>query len=423
MARVLFSRVTTGVAGYLGATESRGRMHTRQAIVLAQMAGTFALLAGAALMVRSAQHLADVHLGLDPDHVISANLALHERSYPLVADRQRLIRRVTDRIAALPGVEAAGLIGAWPFAAYPGELVEADVATRGAGDRPVVAASYAVNPAYFAALRLRILEGRALVEADATSAQVSAVVSSALAARLWPDQSPIGRTFRFASSTDERPMHAASREPLTVVGVSADVTRSAIEATAPEVYVSLNRSPGTFLFLQVRATGDAARLVPAIERAVLAEDPNLPLALVQPMTDVVSAEGVRPRFLASVLTAFAALTAAVALVGVYAVSTWIARQRRREAAVRMALGSTASGVVRLFVSRGAWLVWTGVAAGWGLSYLVGGLLESELHGVSASDLTTRAALAAALGTIGVAAVWWPAWRVSRMDAATVLREP
>jgi putative ABC transport system permease protein len=415
-------RVAARLAGHPAGTMSRRRALVRHAIVGAQVAATFALLAGAGLAVRSAWHLGRIDVGFDPDNVISASLALHQRSYMAVGDRQRLVAGVVDAIGRLPDVEAVGLVAGWPFGWSEGEIVQPSGGP--ARQPPARAVPYSVNADYFPALRLRLVEGRALARADASGAVQAAVISETLARALWPGRSAIGRELRFAPAADQPAPHgaAAAAPALTVVGVVADVSRSLVEPRVPEVYTSLERSPGLFLFLQVRTRGGGLDLVPALERQVSAIDANLALADVSMLAERVEAEGVRPRFVAAVLASFAALAAGVALVGVYAVSAWIARQRQREAALRLVLGSTPAAVTRLFVGRGSLVVGLGLALGWAGSLWIGRLLAASLHGVGAGDIVTRAAVASGVGLTCLAAVWWPARRATRLDPAQVLRQ-
>jgi ABC-type antimicrobial peptide transport system permease subunit len=219
-------------------------------------------------------------------------------------------------------------------------------------------------------------------------------------------------------------MHDAPTSTLTVVGVAGDVTRSLTEAPIPEIYVPLAQSPSGFLTLQLRAHAGVSGLdvLPDAARAVLALDPELPLVAPALLEAVVAREGVRPRFLATVLAAFAALAAVVALIGVYAISAWVARQRRREAAVRLALGATPGSVVRALTQRGTMAVGVGLGAGWIGSIGLARLLADELTGVDAADPWIRAGTAVVLFCTCVLAIVWPARQVAVIDPASVFRE-
>jgi hypothetical protein len=329
-----------------------------------------------------------------------------------------VIGALVDELERLPQIEAAGLIGFRPFTWREGTPVSA--AGLDPSAVPPRAVQVAVNPSYFRALRIPVVDGRLLSGADATAELPVAVVSAALAERLWPNRSAVGRQLQFGSPSqipiDEAP------PALTVVGVVGDVSRSLVEPRVPEVYVPLGRAPGIFLFLQARTRDAGLELVPAIERTIARVDPNLPLDGPRWLSDVVGTEGDRPRFLAGVLVAFASMTGLVAVIGVYAVNAWIASQRRREAALRLALGASPTAVVRLLAGRGGLVVAAGLIVGWVASLALSTVLEADLHGVGASDLPTRAAVAAVLVGVCTAALWWPARRAARVDPARVLRE-
>jgi putative ABC transport system permease protein len=404
------------LAGSPALTESRSRARLRQAIVVLQVAVTFALLTGAALTARSAWHLSRTDVGFDAGGVLSGSLVLHERTYHSPDLRRQFLRRLQDRLEMVPGVEAAGAIDWYPFGLGP----TLRAAPAGAAVDPVDVMVHAVNPAYFEALRLGPLDGRLIDRRDVAGAARVAVIDRALADAIWSGGSPVGRQVALAFGGDGH--RATPPRLLTVVGVVGTARRSLIDPTPPQIYVPLDQSPSAFLYLQVRTAPGAVDPVAAIERAILAEDPDLPWSDVQSLSTLVAAEGVRPRFLAGVLASLSVLTGAVAVMGVYGVGAWMARQRQREAAVRVALGAPVPSVTRLLAARGAIAVAAGLPLGWWLSEPTARLLAHELHGIGADDLPTRLVIAAGLTAVCLVAVWRPARRAASALPADILRQ-
>jgi ABC-type antimicrobial peptide transport system permease subunit len=209
-----------------------------------------------------------------------------------------------------------------------------------------------------------------------------------------------------------------------VVGVAGDVRRSLRRLPTPEIYVPLSQMSRPNLTVQARARDGIrqAAVTAAIGRAIAAVDSELPVNGAEPLEATIARQGIRPRFLATVLGGFAALAALAALVGVYAISAWAARTRRREAAIRLALGARPRHVIRMLTASGALAIVIGLAIGWWASLGLGRLLSSELTGVTENDVSTRLALAAALFCLCVLAVYRPARAVTKLSPATILRE-
>ena len=426
--------LVAALTGHAGAGDTPRRGRGRHLLVGLQVAATMALLAGAGLMLRTAWHLERIDVGFDPHGVLTASLALAEPRYPDAEARRAAIARLVEDAGALPRVEAAGLMSGNAFGSRTTRRVAADGLAPGAASPS--AAIVAVTPSYFQTVRLPIVEGRPLSARDTAAREPVAVISRSLAAQLWPDGSSIGRLVTSeaigAGAAALAPgetvirdgVETAAAATYRVVGVAADVRRSLRRDSVPELYVSLAQAPMPYLTLLIRAqsAGDPGALLGPVARAVLAIDPELPLIGAQSLEDEVAGAGVRPRFLATLLGSFAVLAAAVALIGVYAISAWVARQRRREAAVRIALGAQPRDVIRLLTMTGARAVLAGLAVGWIASLALGRLLASELSGVDPRDVRTRAAVALVLFVTCVLAVYSPARAVATSDPASALRE-
>ena len=398
----------------------------RHLLVGVQVASTLVLLVGASLMVRTAWHLSQVRLGFDPHAVLTGAIVMGPPEYPDDERRVATAVRLLTAINTLPEVEAASLItGPALGARLPRPVFRGPAPDAGSPGAVMVGAT----AEYFSALRLQLLTGRPFSATEVASGEPVAVIGDALAKRLFPDGEAVGHTI---TTTALRPMHAGveqgseldARTTYRVVGVIADVRRSLRRDAFPEIYVPLLQLPLRDLTVQVRGREGVplSTLAAAVARSVSMVDPGLPLNNLEPLGAVIGRQEVRPRFLASILGTFAALAAVGALVGLYAVSAWIARQRQREAAIRLALGAQPQQLVRKLTLGGVTSVVCGLAVGWWGSAGLGRLLSAELTGISGGDLQTRVAAAALLFVCCVIALYRPARAVALTSPAAALRE-
>jgi len=369
--------------------------------------------------------MSQVRLGFDPQAVLTGAIVMGQPGY--TDDRRRITSavRMVDAMNGLPEVEAATLITGpamgtrQPRPVFRGPAPDSDSPT---------AVMVGATAEYFRALRLETIAGRPFSPTEVARGERVAVISDTLAKRLFPAADAVGQPI---TTTALRPMLAGveqgserdARTTYRIVGVVADVRRSLRRDNVPEVYVPLLQLPLRDLTLQVRGRDGVplSTLAAAVGRSVSAVDPELPLNNIEPLEAVLARMEVRPRFLASILGAFAALAAVGALVGLYAVSAWIARQRQREAAIRLALGAQPQQLVRRLTLGGTIAVVCGLAVGWWGSAALGRLLAGELTGITGGDVQTRIAAAALLFACCVTALYRPARAVARMSPASALR--
>jgi len=405
LSRALHSAGRTG-------TEGRGRQRARAALVALELAGSVTLLAGCALMAQSVGNMLRVNFGFRTERLLTAGLGLRERSYPDAAARAGLYERMLARVAAIPGVESAALANWWTLQPPPAQPIEAD-STR------LQVSVVSVTPDYFATLGVTLAAGRTFSAADRSGSEPVAVISETLARRLWPDASAAGRRIL----APNREMGAASTPQWrTVVGVVRDVRQSHADEDLADVYLPLLEAPGRFTNLYVRTAGPPRSWVAALRPAVKEVDPEVSLNEPRVFEALIAEQIARPRFLAWLLSGFAAFAAALALLGVYGVMAYAVKLREREIAVRMAVGADPGAVTRLFLKQGAQVVILGIAVGlWG-AIRIGRLLESQLFGVRSWDPGTLGAVSFTLAAVGLAAVWWPSRRAARTDPVVALHE-
>lgn len=423
-ALLLGRRAAGSLAGRTrGSTDTVGRRRLRDSLLVAEVALSTALLAGAALMVRSAVHQQTLDLGFDVERVSRGTLGLRQASYPDPGDRIAFFEAVVGGARALPGVEAAGLASTSPFSGIvnprPFEAGASTVDAAPRGDATVAA----VGDGYFETMGIALERGRAFTSTDDAGALPVAIVSRSLVARLFPGQEPLGRRIRALPAGGFAGADAGEPGPwLTVVGVVGDVTRDFRVVSDGEVYRPYRQEVGFWMTLLVRRRPDTEVPAAEIQRLVGALDPDVPFTDDGDVSDRIAAARAPMRFAATLFGAFAGFALLLSLIGLYGVVAYVARQRRRDIAIRMALGADAGSVTNLFVRHGLLVASAGVAVGVGVGLALGGALADQLRGVSPHDAFTHAAVAAVLLGTAATAVWLPARRAARADPAGVLRE-
>jgi predicted permease len=325
--------------------------------------------------------------------------------------------RYAARLAAQPGVAAAGAVSSLPLT---GAVETAGFAVEGRATpagTPGPSADYAVVAGdYFGAVGIPLVAGRTFDGRDRADGVRTIVVSAAFARTYWPGTRPadvLGR--RILLGFDGNAPHA-------VVGVVGDVRQVTLDAAAaPAMYFPVAQMPYPFLTFVVRpAAGDAATALPAMRDALRALDPGLALHDLRPLAAVVEASLVRQRFAMTVTAAFAVAGLLLAAVGLYGVIAYSVAQRTRELGVRLALGATPRAVLALVVREGMRVTGAGVVAGVLGALAAARLLESQLYTVSAADPVVYAGVALLTALVALVATYLPARRATTLDPATTL---
>jgi putative ABC transport system permease protein len=411
----LYRRLTAG--GGRRSTEGvRGR-RIQSSLVVFEVAVALLLLVCAGLMIKSFALINRVALGFDRENVLTAQVSLSETEY----DNERSAvfwRDLIGRVSALPGVAAAAATTALPvddFAVTTTFTLEGQ-----ADDSPeetLMANFRRVSPDYFAVMGIPIKSGRLFVEGDDAAATPVAVVSEEMARRYWPNQSALGKRLL-------RTSEAAKGRWLTVVGTVGDVQDSALGAeTGATFYVPIAQGarPTMVLVARAKPSVEPMSLVSAVRRTVLDLNRNQPIDEVQTLEDHISGSLAKQRFNTFMLTLFAALGMALAVLGIYAVLSYSVSQRSHEIGVRMALGAQAGDVVRLILRRGMALAMAGLVIGLAAALLFTRVLEGQLYGVRPTDPVVFAGIAVGLILVALLASWLPARRAARFDPIITLR--
>ncbi|HTT62205.1 MAG TPA: FtsX-like permease family protein, partial [Bryobacteraceae bacterium] len=393
-----------------------GRRHTlRNGLVVAQVAGSLIVLVAAGLFTRSLSRAQSIDLGFDPHHVLNVGIDPGIQGYDQ-PKAEAFFRELLRRSRALPGVEVATVAYSVPMSYYSdggpvyveGQALPPNTRVPGAGYN-------IVSPDYFAVMRMRILAGRVFTDADTATSPPVAIVSQAMARRLWPNQDPVGRRFSY---------HDASGPWVTVVGVARDVKHSSLlDEPSPFFFVPQSQNYHAIHVLQLRTAVLPESLIPAVEAEVRDLDPNLPVYDVMTMEQSLgSANGY---FLFKMGAAFAGslggLGLLLAVVGVYGVVSYNASLRKHEIGIRMALGAEPRGIFGLVIRQAVVLVGTGVAVGLLVALAASRALVSMLVGVTSHDPLTYAGVSALLLAAALVACYIPACRAVRVDPMEALR--
>ena len=396
-----------------GSSSSRQRF--RNALVVLQVGGALALIVAAGLFLRSLRGAERADLGFDPAHVLNLSFDPHEVGYSRNR-AEEFYRAVQQRVSALPGVRSASLAAAVPLGETPfGTEVLLPGQSPNGNHQPVNAVFNEISPEYLDTMGMKLLQGRNFTVADRAGSPDVALVTPALAHRLWPGQDPIGRSF--ASAEDPK-------RPLLVVGMVNNSRYTQVYDPWDALYfVPLAQHFMVTQTLQVRTEGKPEDAAPAILGAIAAEDSAMPIYGVRSMGDALHGFNGLLMFeyaagLAAILGGMGLL---LAMVGVYGVLSYGVSQRTRELGIRMALGAPRPAVVRMVVRQGLKTVAAGLVLGLLLALVVGRLLADFLVGVSPADPLTYAIVTLLLASVAVPAALLPARRATRVNPVIALR--
>ena len=389
------------------------RLTVANVLLVGQVAFSLVALVTAALFVRSLQRAHDVDLGYDtrPLAILSVNLA--QGGYDEARGRQ-FARDVRDRIERVPGITAVSWSTNMPLWANQYRRVSIDGAAPSKQSDLPLALVTTVDVDYFKVLGFGMTQGRDFTSGDSEKGMAVAIVNDRMAERYWPNQNPIGRTFRFDS--DPTPRH--------VIGIVKTIKYQTLgETPQPAVYLPFRQNYADGLVLYVRSSGEPARAIGTVQREVHAMDPHVPLENASSVDDLIDQSLWMMRIAAGLLAVFGALAIALASVGLYGLMAYSVNQRRRELSVRMALGADRGAVLRLVVREGMTLVAIGIVVGVGLSLAISRALASLLVGIAATDAVSFATAAVLLTSVALFGTYLPARRASRFDPLVALRQP
>jgi macrolide transport system ATP-binding/permease protein len=390
------------------------RSWLKNSLIVLQVALSLVLLVGGGLMLRALQRAQTLDLGFDPRGAVEVSFDLRLQGYDEGRGRE-FQRLLLERVRALPGVEAAGLVDLAPVDLHfsrDSVYVEGQTPERAA--RAPRALSSRAGPGYFAAMGTRLVRGRDFDARDDERATRVAVVNETFARRFWPGEDAVGRRFRFGGA--ESPM-------LEVVGVVEDGKYAKLnEAPQPFVCRPLAQSYSGANTVVVRTGKDVRQTLASVRRELQQLDPRLPTSSAKTLEERMALPLLPARVAASVLGSFGLLALALAAIGIYGVMSYAVARRTREIGIRVALGAQSSNVLRLVIGQGMTLAFVGVVVGVAAALALSRLAESLLFGVSAADPLTYVGVAALLTAVALLACYVPARRATRIDPVAALRQ-
>jgi putative ABC transport system permease protein len=394
---------------------------TRNLLVVIAVALSVVLLVSAGLTARTFFLLQNVDPGISADRVLIVGLPLPAAKYATLEQRNRFAEDLLERIAALPGVEAATI--GWPFGGPQTSFViggqDADASRR--------IGVNLVGADHLRTFGIPLRRGRMFDASEVRRGDRVAVINEA-AARLWPaGEDPIGARVRLGV-LERPPVRTAlvdSTRPaeVTVVGVIADTRNAGFRsASAPALAIPYSTIAPVQRTLAVRTSGDPNLLLNPVRAQVRAMDPDQPLGRPVTVNELLGQETIQPRFTMALFGAFAALGLALAAAGIYSVLSFHVTRRTHELGVRMALGAPRSHLLGLMLMMGGRLIVAGLVIGVPASLASTRLLRSQLFGVEPGDPLSYAAVAVVLGIVTMVACYLPARRAARVDPIVALRQ-
>jgi putative ABC transport system permease protein len=388
------------------------------ALIIAEIALSLVLMAGAGLMLESFRRLLLVDPGFDPHHVLTLGLSLPHTRYARPDQRAAFYAELLERVRALPGVLSAAAITPLPLG---GDSVATRFTVEGQpapapGQKP--RAEYrAVTAGYFETLHIPLKRGRTFDARDRREAPAVAVVNEALAAQVFPGENPLGQKLSIGLRADK-----SDPGTFEVVGVVGDVHHAGLHVPSrPEIYVPHPQQSWSWTAIVVRTSGDPLAIGGPIRREVAALDPEQAVYNVRTLSELLSGSLAAHRFIMTLLAGFALLALALATVGVYGVMAGSVERRTGEIGLRMAVGADPGDVLRMVLGQAARLAAAGVTLGLVTAFALTRVMQSLLFGVSPTDPATFAAVAGVLAAAAVLASYLPARRAARVDPLTALR--
>jgi predicted permease len=393
------------------ASESAGGKRLRRSLVVAEVAGSVALVVLAGMFLLSLYHLLRVDRGFAAEHVISADVVLPDKQYGTPAAREAFYQRSLERLRQLPGVRSAGVISVLPLQGDRwGDLISLPSDTRPLFSRPAASFRW-LSAGYFETMRMPLIAGRFFTDDD--RGKNLAVVSQRAAQIAWHGQNPIGQFFRRGDPGDK---------PIQVIGVVGDVRAIDLSKEPPAmVYVPLTyRSNQTGSFV-IRAENDPPTIADAIRKAIWSIDAQVPVPEVRTMETIVDGSLAARNLQLYLLLAFAACALVLAALGIYGVVAYSALQRTRELGIRIALGAQPAQIYRLILEDGVTPVLFGTLAGIALAFVAARAISGLLFGVGDFNMGIAAIAACVLLLTGGLASLLPAIRATRIDPVQALR--
>jgi putative ABC transport system permease protein len=383
-----------------------GHGRSQSVLIVGEAALVVVLLACAGLLIRSYINVESVDTGFSPS-TVTVNIGL-DPHYNQPQQRSAFFQNFVGKVAALPGVSAAGAVSYLPLS--NSESLGSIWVDGFANNKGQMAEGRGVTPEYFRAMSIPLLAGRYFTEGDYSKTETPMIINQRFAKVYFGDRNPIGGRV----AADDHSQWS------TIVGVVADVRHISLEETPqPQMYSPSYDLNGAYI--AVRSALPRSTIASELRSTLKAIDPALPFGDVQTMGDLISVATARRRFQTSLLTVFAGIALFLALVGLYGLMAYSVSRRTRELGIRMALGAQRTDVMLLVLNKAALLLGLGLVSGLACSWIATRAIKTFLFGVGEHDPATILWVCILLAVCGLAAALIPARRAASIDPMQALR--
>ena len=387
-------------------------------LVIAETAMAMVLLIGAGLLLKSFAHLLDVRPGFVTENVLTMQVGLPNQAYQQPQKRIAFMQQLEANLATAPEVQSVGFVTRLPLLSAMNNITSF-LAIEGrevpVASRPEIDFRRA-STGYFQTMGIPLLAGRLVTEQDVTNNTGSVLINEAMAKRFWPGEDPIGKRISTATSSGQQTQWQ------TIVGVVGSVRHLGLDVEPrPEIYYHTNTSPPFGPVVVLRTTGNPQRLISIVRAKVRELDRDVPISNVNTMEQLVAQSVAQRRFGMFLVGIFAALALVLAVIGIYGVVSYSVAQRTNEIGVRMALGASATDVLKMVLKNGMTLALIGVGLGLAGAFAATRLMASLLFEVKPTDVATFAIVSVGLIFVALLACYLPARRAMKVDPLVALR--
>lgn len=398
----------------------------RQVLVVAQVGLAFVLLVGAGLLLVSFRRLLKVDPGFRIDGIVTASTSFPRSRYPGDGDLAAFINRALDAIRRIPSVTAAGATMSIPFSGnYSDSVILAEGYAMKPGESLISPRQVVVTAGYFETMNIGLVRGRYFDDHDSATSPPVVIVDERLARRFWPDRDPIGRRMYQPQNPNDLLKTDEHTRWLKVVGVVRSVRLEDLAGRGSPVgayYFLYAQDPSRSVTFAIRTPSGAGAVAGAVRGQIAAIDRELALFDVKTMAERTELSLASRKTSMMLALGFGGLALFLSAVGLYGVLAYLVTQRRREIGIRVALGSTAAGIVRLVLREGLLLVGIGLVLGFAGAAALRKAVENEVYGVRPLDPLVIGSVVALLGAVALAACVLPARRATEVDPVIVLND-
>ena len=404
---------------------SKSTRRVRQGLVVAQIGFAFSLLFGAGLLLASFRQLLDVNPGFRTKGIVTASISAPDTKYKDPVQQEALVNRALLSIRQMPGIVSAGATTTIPLGGnYNNSVIMAEGHVMQAGESVISPNRLAVTPGYLETMGISLLRGRDFQDSDNQNSPRVVIVDQNLAQRFWPNRDPVGQRM-YEPGEHAQIISDEHTVWYRVVGVVRSVRLQDLSGTGNPTgtyYFPFAQQASNSFTIAINTAADSASTIPAIRAQLAAIDPDLALFDVRTMAqrEELSLSSRRTSMLLAL--AFGLLALFLAAIGIYGVLAYLVAQRRREIGIRVALGSTHSGIVKLVAREGFILVGVGLALGIIAAISFRSVIRSEIYGVGPLDPLVVGAVTVVFGIVALCACIVPARRAAQVDPMIVLNQ-